>query len=115
MVGAHKWCEPQEESAPGAPPIASRTISVWLAEQREDALLCRIRLRQRRDAGLVQDGKPREVGDHRRDIRGADAIFGSGQVLGLVADDVAGCLQAVDVRAEGAAQTRYVRDGRVDQ
>jgi len=40
--------------------------------------------------GLVQDGVAREVSDFGRDVRGADSIFGAGQILHLVVDDVHG-------------------------
>ena len=41
-----------------APHVALLAYLDRLPEQREDALLSRVRLCQRRNAGLVQDGEP---------------------------------------------------------
>src|SRR5439155_21536175 len=80
--------------------------SSCLPQQVENALLGRVRLRQSRDTGLVQDGEAGEIGDFGRDVRRADAVFGASQVLNLVVDDVDRRLQTVDARADRTTDAR---------
>ena len=83
-------------------------------QQFQHALLHLVGLSQRGDARLVKDGVLGHVGHFLSDVSGANAVFGSRQVLGLVLHDVDGALQPVDGRADLASSGCYGRDGRVD-
>ncbi len=54
--------------------------------------------------------KPGHVRDSRRNVSGADAIFGVGQVLHLVGDNAGSALQAVGFRSECATIRSYTCD-----
>jgi hypothetical protein len=85
-----------------------------LLQEFQYKLLLLVRLGQRGNAGLFQDGVLSESRDRRWNVGRADAVFGTGQVLNLVGDDAGGALQAVDGCADRASQRSHRLNGCVD-
>src|SRR6185437_1039283 len=91
-----------------------RSPGYFLLEQLQNALLHLVGLGQCRDTRGVQDLVLGQVGNFGRDVGRPDSIFRLRQVLHLSVDDVAGCLQTIDVGADCTTLGSDGRDRRSD-
>src|SRR5690606_26131368 len=83
-------------------------------EQRQDRLRRRVRLRQHRDARLLEDLEPRELRHLGREVRVTDRRLGRSVVLDRDVRVVERVLDAVLGRADGTQRRGDRAQGRVD-